>query len=256
MSAFTFTAPTFTEAQEALERSSLSEKEKDQIRCDLYGVDSSVFPVSTHYSAIHDDDQNILDDESRSLNLINEVICTSSGHHDKAALRTALETVPHLVTKESNFVYYLRCENYDPWAAADRVARYWSIRQHLFGPKAFLPLTLTGALADDVEFLRKGFVYLQCRDRRGRPVLFFDRVRCTKETVPRQVAMRCCFYALSIAGTSSHQTTHDSCRTFQRQGEVQHHRHMGGIVMLCNFRVSHSHTCYCHGAYECLLAYC
>jgi hypothetical protein len=245
MSAFTFTAPTFSEDEEALERSTLSGKEKDQIRWDMYGVGASV----------HDETTTVIDvdDETRGLRLMNEVISTSKGDHDKAALRAAMESVPHLVSRESHFVYFLRCENYNPWAAADRVARYWSIRQHLFGSKAFLPLTMSGAMAGDVEFLRKGFVYLQQRDRRGRPVLFFDRIRCTKETVPRQAAMRCCFYAFSIAATSSYQTIDDSSRTCQPQGEVQRSPSMGGIVMLCNFRVSYLPLFFL-GACEFLLA--
>jgi hypothetical protein len=43
-------------------------------------------------------------------------------------------------------------------AAARRIAYYWKCRREFFGDRAFLHMTLAGAMAEDLETLEKGLI--------------------------------------------------------------------------------------------------
>lgn len=54
------------------------------------------------------------------------------------------------------------------------------MRRKLFGEeRAFLPLTLKGALAEESELIENGIFAILPKDQKGRGVLFFDRIRAT-----------------------------------------------------------------------------
>ena len=56
-----------------------------------------------------------------------------------------METAPHL---------FLRRDGYDVDKAAKRLAAYWDMRVEIFQEKAFLPMTLMGALNGNDNVMR------------------------------------------------------------------------------------------------------
>ena len=69
---------------------------------------------------------------------------------------------------------FLRSEDFDVPRAAKKLADYWSKRVELFGEKAFLPMTLDGALKDDWDALTLGIWRLAGHDELGRRIVFAD----------------------------------------------------------------------------------
>jgi hypothetical protein len=108
-----------------------------------------------------------------------------------------MECAPEVVQHESPPIAFLRCENYDPWGAAQRLVRYWTFRVTVFGPdRAFLPMTLDGAMHQDSEELQRHTLAFPLEDdMHGRHVIVWDRVGAA--LVPRAFAVRCVFYAMS-----------------------------------------------------------
>lgn len=124
-------------------------------------------------------------------------------HEAMGALEGATEYQEALslgvVPLESPVEVFLRHADCDPWAAARQMGLYWKTRKQVFGPeRAFLPMTLDGAMADDVQHMRKGFLCAVEDDAHGRPVLYYNRIRATREIVPREAACRCWFYMLHV----------------------------------------------------------
>jgi hypothetical protein len=52
-----------------------------------------------------------------------------------------------------------------------------------------LPLTLTGALAQDAEVIETGIFAILRNDQKGRGVLFFDRIRAIPPLAPREAVV-------------------------------------------------------------------
>jgi hypothetical protein len=209
MAAFCFTAPVLTEIEEKAAQDALSPEEREQIRRDMYGAECSSGSPR---------------DAERGVQIMHETIESTIPLPEKEAYLKAVSSCPEVVESESNVREFLRSEQYDPWAAVQRLLRYWTLRQELFGPsKAFQPLKLDGAMTNDVEYLRKGFVYTLAPDQHGRPVLFVDRVRITTNVVPRKSLARCLFFVACVAAA-------DVNRSQPRIPE--------GIVYLVNCRVS------------------
>ena len=76
-------------------------------------------------------------------------------------------------------------------AAAHRLARYWKMRKTLFGDsRAFLTMTQHGAMENDLGALGKGFVNVLPSDKKGRPVIFFDRIRAIPTVAKREIVVR------------------------------------------------------------------
>jgi hypothetical protein len=199
-------------------------------------------------------DEALSNEERTGIQLMQESIATSFSLDDKKAYTLALELVPHLVHRESNARFFLQCEKLNPWAATKRLLQYWQIRLELFGPsRAFLPMTLQGAMAGDDQYLRKGFCYLQPRpDRCGRTVLFYDRIRSnsrSKQIIPPLVHFRCFFYTNCMAAARVNDNIQKRRRLqreqLQKQDQQQREQSLPslpdtsrfGIVMLCNCRV-------------------
>ena len=73
----------------------------------------------------------------------------------------ALDLEPCLVRDESPKIAFLRTDNFDPQAAALRLARYWKYRKEVFGSRWLLPLNQTGRgalTADDIAILRSCYL--------------------------------------------------------------------------------------------------
>lgn len=121
---------------------------------------------------------------------------------DKEGYLEAVDRAPLLVEQESNVHWFLRAEESQPWAAAERLVNYWELRRWLFGERAWLPLTATGdgALSPtDVELLETGFcTLLPMEDVHGRGILCFQ-VPKDKLNADRLAMARVTFYVLSLA---------------------------------------------------------
>lgn len=192
MSAFTFTAPIHTDDDERTEHASLTEEERDRYRAEVYGTDS-------HLAETEDMIRNGLELLQRALDDMPSEL--------KQDYQEAVEQVPDLVRAESPAIEFLRVTRYDAWEAARRLVEYWSTRKQVFGPdRSLTPMTLEGAMAEDVKYLEKAVLYVLEDDQHERPVVFYDRMRCTKDVIPRDSAVRCFWYVLqTLVEKSSHQ---------------------------------------------------
>lgn len=71
---------------------------------------------------------------------------------------------------------FLRCEVFNVERAVNRFVKYWKTRIDVFGEeKAFLPMTLDGALKDDEAAVELGYLQVAKEtDPDGRAILLFD----------------------------------------------------------------------------------
>jgi hypothetical protein len=85
--------------------------------------------------------------------------------------------------------------------AAARYTKYWDKRVEVFGPeKAFMPLTLSKALKDDMVALSTGFFSLTgTKDASGRSIIFIDPSKQDKSKYPRESMCRAMWYILHAA---------------------------------------------------------
>jgi len=80
--------------------------------------------------------------------------------------------------------------------------KYWDKRIFIFGEeKAFLPLTLEGALRDDEVALERGFSRLVpgAKDPMGRSIVFLDPSRLDRSKYERNSMVRATWYVLHAA---------------------------------------------------------
>jgi hypothetical protein len=206
MSSFTFTAPIVTAEYEREEREELTDDEQQNIYREVYGGER----LLTETDAMLENGITILREALEGM-----------PDSEKVAYLEALERAPQLIERESAPVSFLRCEKYDAWAAARRLVEYWSIRKKVFGAeRAFLPMTQSGAMAEDMEYLEKALIVVLDDDEHGRSVFSWNRIRCIRSVVPRDSVVRCSFYALQTM-----------CE--------RENTHRQGYVLLVNFRVSY-----------------
>ena len=95
-------------------------------------------------------------------------------HSATDAYRQALAKCPGEVSSERR-KHFLECEEGNPSLAARRLAKYWQSRLKTFGSdKCFLPMTLTGAMADELMPVADRRVYqlLPCTDGAGRAIVY------------------------------------------------------------------------------------
>jgi hypothetical protein len=185
MSAFTFTAPIVTGVQEREELESLTEDERQKLHNDLYGgeqlVPETEEMVENGVAMLRQALQDLPDAE-------------------KEVYLEALERAPLLVESESKPVAFLRCEEYDASAAARRLVAYWDARKKIFGAeRAFLPMTQSGAMAEDMEYLNLALFVALPDDEYERAVFHWDRIRCTEAFAPRDSIVRCLFYLMQAS---------------------------------------------------------
>jgi hypothetical protein len=229
MSAFTFTAPVITDEDEAAEWAAMTEEERANIRADMFG-----HKVGDAATAAPDQKAQDRPSIQNGLRIMIDAIHASSESDKEAYLEAVRQCSPELLHKECNLEHFLICEEYDPWAAAQRVLRYWSLRREFFGPHlCYQPLTLQGAMKEDVEYLQKGFVYPLFPDSHGRPVVFYDRIRATKRVAPRQIVSRCLFYVCCLAAAELYEQNHQKQDSMSDPAPDQHQ----GLVFLVNCRV-------------------
>jgi hypothetical protein len=209
MSGF-ITAPIVTPEDEQAEREALTEEESQRLYEEVYGSE-----VEIKETDVMLEKASLLLQEA--LNEIPEAA--------KQAYLEALERAPLLVERESDPISFLRCEHYDGRAAAHRLVAYWEVRKKFFGPdRAFLPMTQTGAMAEDMEYSEKALISILPDDDHGRPVVCWDRTRTSAAVAPRASVLRCCFYLLQVLSE-------------------QERAQKGGCVVMANYRVSGNTSC-------------
>ena len=173
MSAFSFTAPFISEEEERAEREAFTEDENQELHHDLYGG---------HEEDLPETDEMIKSSVALSRQRLEEI-----PDNEKEEYLEALQLAPELVERESPALSYLRYTRYDARAAAQCMVAYWKVRKQYFGPdRAFLPMTLDGALADDMDTFNKVLLMLLSEDKHGRKVFFLDRVRCIRSVASRE----------------------------------------------------------------------
>mmetsp|Transcript_26259 Transcript_26259/g.62412 ORF Transcript_26259/g.62412 Transcript_26259/m.62412 type:complete len:543 (-) Transcript_26259:1517-3145(-) len=146
---------------------------------------------------------------------------------EKIDLMDAMEAVPDLIYRESNFSRYVeyngdsnnnvngttasRQLEQQQLEAAQRIAQYWKKRANLFGPvQALKPMTLLGAMEDvGVACLQKGIVTILPNDECGRAVIFFDRIRAIPAIASRETVLKIIFYMLQKAFYDDEETGKD-----------------------------------------------
>ena len=75
----------------------------------------------------------------------------------------AMELEPGLVEQETPKIGFLRTDNLNPQAAANRLAFYWKLRRELFFDRWLLPMNQTGKGAltsEEVGLIRSGYVVM------------------------------------------------------------------------------------------------
>jgi hypothetical protein len=194
MSAFSFTAPFFSEEDEKEERDALTNEERKQVHDDMFGMAATATEETTTLRDANENDEKL----KRGLVLFWEAL-EQIPPVDKAAYLEAVERAPDLVARETCPVAFVRGENYDAWAAASRFVAYWKNRRLTFGPDRFiLPMTLNGAIAEDIQAFMMGLAFVLPDDEKGRAVLFFDRIRLVRSVISRDEVIRILFYFLQV----------------------------------------------------------
>ena len=174
----------FTKADEAKENAEMTEKEKIDATAELYG--------QTHPNETQD-----LISESL-VSLVHELDAYAPSK--RANWDKAKERCPNL-TDDKHKLMFLRCEVFNVDLAAARMISYWDKRVEVFGEdKAFLPLTLEGALKDDEVALNMGFIQsTEHADAAGRRIILGDPSKLKKELYTRDSMVRAFWYTVHAA---------------------------------------------------------
>jgi hypothetical protein len=93
---------------------------------------------------------------------------------EKQALIEAEEKCEAEEFGDARLEQFLRCVEMDVPRATQRFVKYWKMRREVFGPDKFvMPMTLSGALRDDLVALETGWMTLlpKC-DLSGRGLLY------------------------------------------------------------------------------------
>lgn len=127
-------------------------------------------------SGYHDEsDQASCDQDARvakALAELDESLANLKSKRIKSWLE-AQRNCPELTNNDAKLLF-LQSEEFDVPRAAKKLADYWAKRVELFGDKAFLPMTLDGALRDDWDALKLGIWRLAGYDTSGRRIVFAD----------------------------------------------------------------------------------
>jgi hypothetical protein len=81
--------------------------------------------------------------------------------------------------------------------AADRFVNYWNARRDAFGPKFIERMPLAEALNDDILALEAGLFCLL--PSRGRPIVYVDPSRHTREGYSAESMLRATWYVFEVA---------------------------------------------------------
>lgn len=120
--------------------------------------------------------------------------------HEKASYIEACLKCSQLLTPEDKAAF-LEHDDFDAHKAAKRMCEYWRVRVATFGPeRAFLPMTLAGAMQDEVQGLIKycPWQLMPDTDLSGRKILFMDAARRNFACFSEEQEARSLFYLFHI----------------------------------------------------------
>jgi len=120
----------------------------------------------------HDESEQSCNQISVALEDLDDTIQNMKPKRIKRWLE-AQRTCPEL-TGVDHKLLFLASEDFDVKGAAKKLADYWTKRVELFGEKAYMPMTLDGALKDDWDALTVGVWRLAGNDSKGRRIVFAD----------------------------------------------------------------------------------
>ena len=126
-------------------------------------------------SGYHDESNQCCDQDARAAKALEELDESLANMKPKKtrAWLEAQRNCPGLTNDDAKLLF-LQSEEFDVPRAAKKLADYWTKRVELFGDKAFLPMTLDGALRDDWDALKLGIWRLAGYDASGRTIVFAD----------------------------------------------------------------------------------
>ena len=119
----------------------------------------------------------------------------------KACWLKAKERCPPKLVDDRHLLLFLRCEVFNVDLAAGRLIKYWDKRVEVFGEdRAFLPLTLDGALKGDEISLEMAFVQsTEHADAEGRRIILGDPSKLDKSKYTRESMVRAFWYTMHAA---------------------------------------------------------
>jgi hypothetical protein len=153
-------------------------EEKADILADMFGKHCAVAPQQNK-KARKDLDRESIDFLIKFMRSEIEI----APDEKKKALLEAQSKCGEDEFSDARLECFLRCEGMNANLAAQRFIRYWEDRKAVFGTEKFvLPMTLAGALRDDLTAIEAGvYVQLPNRDTSGRQVLWMEPHRHTKD---------------------------------------------------------------------------
>ena len=120
--------------------------------------------------------------------------------NEKQSYIEACLKCPELLSSEHKAAF-LEFADFDAHKAAKRMCEYWKVRVAAFGPeRAFLPMTLAGAMQDEVQGMIKHcpWCLMPDADLSGRKILFLDAARRNFACFSEDQEARSLFYLLDI----------------------------------------------------------
>ena len=214
-------APAFTADDELTELASLTVKEITEVEKDLLGVTADVEGLRLDASGGEcGDGGNSAGSAPKRRKRANSAARASpprrrSSLDDPAGLEQHLLNMPPN-EKQSYVEACLKCPDllspehkaafleygdFDAHKAAVRLCEYWRVRVATFGPeRAFLPMTLAGAMQDEVQGMIKHCPWslMPNPDLSGRKILFLDAARRNFARFSEDQEARSLFYLLDI----------------------------------------------------------
>lgn len=189
--------PAITEEEESREKAAMTTQEKAQILSDALGI----------YPAAHQSKKtkNAFDRKSMAfLVMLMKAEVEQIPVKERQALIEAQAHCGFNEFSDKRLELFLRAEGLNTKLAARRFVNYWEERKQVFGQKFTEPMTLSGALRDDLVALQAGlFRLLPEHDSFGRPITFLHVARHTLEGYTSQSMLRACFYIFDLAALQS-----------------------------------------------------
>mmetsp|Transcript_21280 Transcript_21280/g.30113 ORF Transcript_21280/g.30113 Transcript_21280/m.30113 type:complete len:308 (+) Transcript_21280:69-992(+) len=177
------TSPRFTTSDHSLEQAALTPEEKELIHKDDKGLLDFVETEVMRAEGIAKMDEVLMDLPIAS----------------KSEYLQALSNVPEIVERESDHLRFLRSTDFDADLAAQKLALYWKLRVQTFEEKAFLSMTIEGALSGDIGTLSTGSFRLLDDDKHGRSLCYMERGLLSPSRHSRKSWMRCVWYIFHVA---------------------------------------------------------
>jgi hypothetical protein len=164
--ALSYTAPRFEPEDVQKEFDALLDDEtKEQVKKDLYGIDSPIEETS-----------KLLEESLAALQKQLSIIKDDGG--ENLAYYRARGKCVEYVNSEQFLLPFLRAERFDVDKTVTRILVYWDEKFQLFGEDhSFGPVTLSTLQEADIQVIRDGGFSWLPKDARGRVVLHGDRGR-------------------------------------------------------------------------------